>query len=137
MIGGTGQKILLRIVAEHADMWNAMGSPEELKAHIAVIRKHGDTVKRDTDQIEKTVAMALCYNNREREAMVTQMVSMMRQKPLEEARKLAMIGNKQEAIDTVGRFSQAGLTHFIFMLMPPYQLDEIQAFAEEVIPAFR
>ncbi len=137
MIGGTGQKILLRIVAEHADMWNAMGSAEDLKALIDIIRKHGETVKRDTDQIEKTVAMALCYNNPGREEMVTQMVSMMRQKPANEARQLIMIGNKQECIDTIGRYSKAGLTHFIFMLMPPYELEEIQAFAEEVIPAFR
>jgi hypothetical protein len=30
-----------------------------------------------------------------------------------------------------------GVTHFIFMLFPPYFVDEIQAFAEEVIPAAR
>jgi hypothetical protein len=32
---------------------------------------------------------------------------------------------------------QAGVTHFIFMTFQPYFVDEMQAFAEEVIPAAR
>jgi len=48
-----------------------------------------------------------------------------------------MIGEKQECLDCVERYVSAGVTHFIFMTMTPFQLDEIQAFAEEVIPAVR
>jgi alkanesulfonate monooxygenase SsuD/methylene tetrahydromethanopterin reductase-like flavin-dependent oxidoreductase (luciferase family) len=48
-----------------------------------------------------------------------------------------MIGGKQECLDTVERFVAAGVTHFIFMLFAPVFTDELQAFAEEVIPAVR
>ena len=48
-----------------------------------------------------------------------------------------MIGDKQECLDTVDRYVKAGVTHFIFMIFAPYFVDEIQAFAEEVIPAVR
>ena len=61
----------------------------------------------------------------------------MRQTTPEVARKSIMIGDKQECLDTVARYQKAGITHFIFMLFTPYFVDEIQAFAEEVIPAAR
>jgi alkanesulfonate monooxygenase SsuD/methylene tetrahydromethanopterin reductase-like flavin-dependent oxidoreductase (luciferase family) len=48
-----------------------------------------------------------------------------------------MIGTKQECLDTVERYVAAGVTHFIFMTFQPYQLDEMQAFAEEVAPVAR
>ena len=61
----------------------------------------------------------------------------MRQTTPEEAREQIMIGDKQECLDTVERYIKAGVTHFIFMMFAPYFVDEIQAFAEEVIPAVR
>ena len=39
--------------------------------------------------------------------------------------------------ETVARYKKVGVTHFIFMLFTPYFVDELQAFAEEVIPAAR
>ena len=48
-----------------------------------------------------------------------------------------MIGDKQECLDTIERYTKAGVTHFIFMMFAPYFVDEIQAFAEEVMPAVR
>jgi alkanesulfonate monooxygenase SsuD/methylene tetrahydromethanopterin reductase-like flavin-dependent oxidoreductase (luciferase family) len=48
-----------------------------------------------------------------------------------------MIGDKQECLGTVERYVKAGVTHFIFMTFVPYFEDEMQAFAEEVIPAVR
>jgi F420-dependent oxidoreductase-like protein len=137
MIGGTGKKILLRIVAEHADMWNTSGPAELMAQKIDVIRRHGDTVRRDTTAIEMTVMMPLCYRNKEREDFVQGLIAGMRGTTAEEARKQIMIGEKQECLDTVARYKEVGVTHFIFMLFTPYFVDEIQAFAEEVIPAAR
>lgn len=48
-----------------------------------------------------------------------------------------MIGGKDECLETVARYQRAGVTHFIFMNFAPYFVDQIQAFAEEVIPATR
>ena len=138
MIGGTGEKILLRIVAKHADMWNAGASAERMRELGQVIARHGEAVRRDTGRIEKTVTMPLCYRAApEREQFVCHLVARMRQTTPELARREAMIGDKQECLDTVGRYVGAGVTHFIFMLFAPLFVDEIQAFAEEVIPAAR
>ena len=61
----------------------------------------------------------------------------MNQTTPEVARRRIMIGDKQECLDTVERYTNAGATHFIFMIFAPYFVDEIQAFAEEVIPAVK
>ncbi len=138
MIGGTGEKVLLKIVAKHADMWNAGAGAQRMQELIAIIDRHGDTVGRDTSAIEKTVMMPLCYNAApEREQFILQLMSRMRQTTPEEARREIMIGRKQECLDTVERFAKVGVTHFIFMLFQPIFFDEVQAFAEEVAVAAR
>ncbi len=138
MIGGTGEKVLLRIVAQYADMWNASADPQRMKGLIDIIRQHGDKVGRDTEAIEKTVMLPLAYRSApERQAFVCNLMAGMRQTTPEEARRSIMIGEKQECLDTIERFAAAGVTHFIFMIFAPYFVDEIQAFAEEVMPAVR
>lgn len=137
MIGGTGEKVLLRIVAKHADMWNASGPADFMAKKIAIIRQHADKLDRDADRIEKTVMMPLCYRNKDREGFVQGLIAAMRQTTPEEARGQIMIGEKQECLDTVERYRRAGVTHFIFMSFAPYNADEMQAFAEEVMPAVR
>jgi alkanesulfonate monooxygenase SsuD/methylene tetrahydromethanopterin reductase-like flavin-dependent oxidoreductase (luciferase family) len=129
--------VLLKLVAKHADMWNAFASAERMGELIDIIRRHGETVRRDTDRIEKTLMLPLCYRAPAREPGSCQMVAMMRQCTPEQARAQIMIGDTQECLDTVARYAEVGVTHFIFMLTPPYHRDELQAFAENVIPAAR
>ena len=55
MIGGGGEKLLLRAVARHADWYNAPGSPIDVIAHkLNVLREHCANVGRDYDTIVKT-----------------------------------------------------------------------------------
>ena len=61
----------------------------------------------------------------------------MRQTTLEAVRKDIMIGGKDECFATLERFAKGGVTHFIFMTFEPYFVDEMQAFAEEVMPVAR
>jgi F420-dependent oxidoreductase-like protein len=138
MIGGTGEKVLLRLVARHADMWNAFESAERMGELIEILRRHADAEKRDADAIEKSVMIPLAYNaGREREEFVCALVAGMSQTSPDEARSRIMIGGKQECLDTIERYRGAGITHFIFMLFAPYFMEDLQGFAEEVMPAVR
>jgi alkanesulfonate monooxygenase SsuD/methylene tetrahydromethanopterin reductase-like flavin-dependent oxidoreductase (luciferase family) len=55
MIGGSGEKKTLRTVARHADMWNAMGTPEFLRHKLDVLHGHCADAGRDPAEIELTV----------------------------------------------------------------------------------
>jgi alkanesulfonate monooxygenase SsuD/methylene tetrahydromethanopterin reductase-like flavin-dependent oxidoreductase (luciferase family) len=138
MIGGTGERVLLRLVARHADMWNASAGAERMHALIEIIRRHGDTERRDPERIEKTVMLPLCYRApAARQEFMCSTIASLRQTTPELARREMMIGDKLECLDVVDRYVKAGVTHFIFMMFAPFFPDEIQAFAEEVIPAVR
>jgi len=138
MIGGTGKKIMLRIVAQYADMWNSNGSPDTLRDLVDTIRRHGDAVGRDTDQIEKTVMLPLVYTaDKDKQELYCQLLAPMYETDAAGARKAMMIGEKDECLDKIDAYKRAGITHFIFMTFAPYALDEIQAFAEEVMPVAR
>ena len=81
----------------------------------------------------------MAYNPpKQREEILTGLVAMMAQTTPEKARDRIIIGSKQECIDKIEAFIGAGVTHFLFMQAWPMVVDdEVQAFAEEVIPAFR
>lgn len=57
LIGGSGEKVTLRLVAEHADAWNSFGPPEQFAAKNAVLDDWCARVGRDPGDIERTVAV--------------------------------------------------------------------------------
>ena len=57
LIGGSGEKVTLRLVAEHADAWNTFGPPASFAAKNAILDEWCAKVGRDPAQIERTVAI--------------------------------------------------------------------------------
>jgi F420-dependent oxidoreductase-like protein len=54
MIGGSGERKTLRLVAQYADACNIFGGPDEIAHKLGVLRRHCDAVGRDPDEIEVT-----------------------------------------------------------------------------------
>jgi len=55
LIGGGGEKVTLRLVAEHADMWNGGGSAEVIAHKNEVLDRWCSKVGRDPNDIERSV----------------------------------------------------------------------------------
>jgi probable F420-dependent oxidoreductase len=53
LIGGGGEKMTLRLVAEHANMWHAFGDAEIYRRKSAVLAEHCAAIGRDPDEIER------------------------------------------------------------------------------------
>jgi probable F420-dependent oxidoreductase len=57
MIGAGGEQVMLRHVAEHADMWNWFGSPRGWAAKSAVLDSWCERVGRDPAEIERSICI--------------------------------------------------------------------------------
>ncbi|CAN5861400.1 LLM class F420-dependent oxidoreductase [soil metagenome] len=55
LIGGSGPKVTLRITAQHADMWNSGGTPEEYAKKNRILDEWCAKVGRDPSEIERTL----------------------------------------------------------------------------------
>jgi F420-dependent oxidoreductase-like protein len=56
LIGGSGEKKTLRMVAQYADVWNASSPLDELPHKLDVLRGHCDAVGREFSEIRLTAA---------------------------------------------------------------------------------
>jgi probable F420-dependent oxidoreductase len=53
MIGGSGEKVTLRLVAEHADMWHGFGDADRYRAKAEVLAGHCAKAGRDPGEISR------------------------------------------------------------------------------------
>lgn len=57
LIGGSGEKKTLRLVAQYADIWNTTASLDELPHKIDVLKRHCAAVGRDFSEIQLTAGL--------------------------------------------------------------------------------
>jgi len=104
VIGGSGEQLTLRIVAQYADIWNFGGGDVETFQHkIGVLHEHCAAVGRDPEQIELSVQARVNYDDLP-----------------------ATVATLQPLVD-------AGATHLILMLAYPYPDGIVARLAAEVV----
>ena len=54
LIAGGGEQVMLRLVAEHAQMWNTIASVDDFEHKSAVLDEHCRRIGRDPKEIERT-----------------------------------------------------------------------------------
>ena len=129
MIGGSGEKLTLRVVAQYADWWNLGGGNVEICAHkLEVLRSHCEAVGRDYDEIVKTWAAELIA--------IAETES--------EARHLAsnspfngnnsIIGTPSQVAEQLRPFIDLGIEYFILRFADFPNTAGIELFSEAVIP---
>ena len=64
VIGGSGEQLTLRVVAKHADIWNATAQSTEIFQHkVSVLREHCAAIGRDPEEIEYSVQIPVNYDD--------------------------------------------------------------------------
>jgi probable F420-dependent oxidoreductase len=64
LIGGGGEQVTLRIVAQHADIWHGSGEPEVVRHKLDVLDEWCAKVGRDPAEIERSVHVNLPRSDR-------------------------------------------------------------------------
>ena len=107
LMGGHGERVLLRLVAEHADACNFTDStdPGFYRHKLDVLRRHCDDLGRDPDEILKTATFTVN-------------------------------GDEPGLAETLAAIVAAGIEYFILYFERPTDLEGMRRFATDVLPAF-
>lgn len=137
MIGGSGEKKTLRSVAKHADIWNAMGTPEEMAHKVDVLRGHCEAVGRDINEIEFTIGVKLTIRDSAAEAQrVFEQAMAANKTPLSEVADDVTFMNvtPEQAAEIIAPFVELGFRHIISEQPAPYDTETLERFIGQVVP---
>jgi len=114
MVGGSGEKRTLRLVAQYADMCNINGSPDTIRHLLEVLRGHCADVGRDPAEVTTTRLGSLFLTSSAEEAEQTS--GFLRDAAGADFEERFTVGDPGAVIDQVGALVDAGLDELIFNL---------------------
>ncbi len=108
VIGGGGEQLTLRVVAQYADVWNFAGGPvDQFQRKVAILNEHCAAVGRNPAEIELSIQVQVNYDD------------------------------LNATVATVQSFVDVGATHLILNLRHPYPENIVVRLAEEVVPRIK
>ncbi len=126
MIGGSGEKRTLRLVARYADMCNLFGGPEVLAHKISVLERHCAEVGRDPSEIAKTRLATVVTAPSEDEAAAKRDALLESMGATEEQMSaFAMFGGPDRLAEVAAANRDAGLDGIVVNLLDPWDLDAV------------
>ncbi len=138
-IGGSGEKRTLRIVAEHADIWNAdQDDPESFRRRSAILDEHCRAVGRDPASIERTAGLAApCIRATREEAIdvlagILERQAMPRADAVRVASASPFAGPVDAVVKELRRYAEAGLSAVMFDWPAPFDRATLDALAGPV-----
>ncbi len=134
-VGGAGEKLTLRVIAQFADGWNCSVTPEGFGHKVQVLERHCEAVGRDVNSIQKSVYFVLGIDADRRRGEEKAEKILTRYGP--RGNTAAVAGTPQDCIDQIHKYVGLGMSHLILELHPPYDHDDLALFAESVMPEFR
>jgi F420-dependent oxidoreductase-like protein len=133
MIGGGGEKVLLRIVAKHADLWNFGGSVDEFRRKIPVLDEHCRAVGRDPASIEKSWFGNLVIEPDEERLQRRMAKRAARGGAAVEMDRRGIAGTPEQVVARIREYAALGVTHFIAMFGRVDRTEATELFAKEVM----
>jgi alkanesulfonate monooxygenase SsuD/methylene tetrahydromethanopterin reductase-like flavin-dependent oxidoreductase (luciferase family) len=111
-IGGGGEQLTLRVVAQHADYSNFGGSPEDFARKVDILKGHCLTVGRDADEIGKTISGEILIRDTEQECREFQIASG-RGDQFDAWQRSNIIGTPEQVAEKIEQYIKVGCTGFI------------------------
>jgi alkanesulfonate monooxygenase SsuD/methylene tetrahydromethanopterin reductase-like flavin-dependent oxidoreductase (luciferase family) len=131
MIGGSGERQTLRIVAKYADACNLFGSAETVKRKLGILKEHCKSVDRDYDSILKTkLGVVVIEDERE---LARKRLQQIIKVPEEQVDEFAIYGTPEDVLRQKELFEEAGIQYLIVDLDPSKELEALNNFAKEII----
>lgn len=131
MIGGDGEKYLLRVVAQHADWWFSYASSPEVLAHkIAVLRDHCRDVGRDPSEIRMATPLTAYLGRTMAEARAMA-------GDLPPSARPPFVGDPAAFRDKLTELHSLGFDLVELRMARIFGTEDVRLFIDEVLPHFR
>jgi F420-dependent oxidoreductase-like protein len=135
-IGGSGEKVTLKLVALYGDACNIGGDVATVRRKLDILREHCQSVGRDYDSILKTTEF-YCILGDEREAKRVLSDTARRMGQDEDMVRQYWYGRMGDAAriaEMIDELAAAGIQYFVVNLPNAFEAGVISRFAEEVFP---
>jgi F420-dependent oxidoreductase-like protein len=135
LIGGSGERKTLRLVAQYADGCNLFGDPARARHLLGVLQGHCDSVGRDSGEITKTSMMTLVIAQNER--AVRAKLDAMRAAGFPEQRIAATTaGMPAQVLERAHALRDVGIEGLTVVLPDVHDLEAVTLAGETLAPVF-
>ncbi|MGB8641070.1 MAG: LLM class F420-dependent oxidoreductase [Nitrososphaeraceae archaeon] len=132
LVGGSGEKRTLKIVAKYADACNLFGSAETVRKKLDILKTHCRNVNRDYDSILKTKLGVVVIDNdglMAKKKVQQAFIGM----PEAQLREFAIYGTPDNVLRQIKEFEDVGIQYLIVDLEPQREIEAVEVFADEII----
>ena len=134
LIGGVGERHTLRVVARHADIWNAIGSPDDLRRKAEILLRHCEREGRDPATITRSVDVKAIVRDEPAEARrvwggllaANGVTSFKEPDPL--------LGPPELIAARLHEYVSAGFRHIVVEVPAPHDAETIERLVSDVKP---
>jgi F420-dependent oxidoreductase-like protein len=130
-IGGSGEKVMLRIVAKYADRWNCPAGYRSFEQKLGVLKQHCQAVGRDINSINISEQLLVCIGANDAEVEEKWKIS--QRLPFW---RTAIKGTPPQIVAALRDRLSKGITFFTIIFGDLNSPQSIDLFACEVMPAF-
>jgi F420-dependent oxidoreductase-like protein len=126
LIGGSGERKTLRLVARYADGSNIFGGPDQVRHLLGVLGEHCAAIGRDPAEITKTRlgTLAIAASHEEAERAIALWPDRLALPP-ERLQATLTVGDPDEVGERVRALFDAGLDGLVFNMPNPWDLDAV------------
>jgi F420-dependent oxidoreductase-like protein len=125
MIGGSGEKVTLRLVAQYADFCNVGGDPATVAQKYEILRQHCERVGRPFDTITRSNNMGLLIAANEGELAA---------KKERYGETSDLVGTPDVIIEGLRHYAQSGSQYVTFHMPDAQEIEPILLLGETVVP---
>jgi F420-dependent oxidoreductase-like protein len=143
LIGGSGEKRTLRMVARYATEWNAnaAGGHEGYRQKLAVLEQHCEREKRDPATIDRSIMCSYVTGasqaeiDRKLDEMIERMPPRFRPPPGAPRRPFgALVGTPAQLVEQIQAWQAEGVSRIMLQHQLPPAHEELAFLASEVLP---
>ncbi len=130
LIGGSGRRKTLRIVAERADGWNTSGDLDVVTETVETLREHADAVGRDLATLEMTVSFPIVIRDRVEDAVAVQAALLTANGTPDMGHGPVLSGPPEHIADAIRPYQALGFETVIVRMPAPYDHETIDRMSD-------